>query len=400
MTDRRQFIGALGLAGMAGVWPRLAFAGAGGASDKRLVVVMLRGAMDGLTAAPAFGDTSYAAARNGLATPRPGEAGGALNLDGFFGLHPALATLHARYAASELVVLHAIASPYRDRSHFDGQNLLENGSTQPYGLADGWLNRSLLGLPGSLRAGRPDLGIALAPIMPLMMRGPAPVTSWSPSVLAGPSADLIARIRSLYDHTDPTLAAALAGAETANAAAGPSGPGGESFQALMTAAGAFMTKDEGPCAAMIDSAGWDTHTNQVGPYGVLPRNLAILDAGLDALATTLGPRWSSSAVIVVTEFGRTVAMNGTAGSDHGTASAAFVVGGAVKGGQVIADWPGLRPSDLHQGRDLRATADLRSVFKAALIEHMGVDPGHVETKVFPDSGAARPTPGLFRAGQA
>jgi uncharacterized protein (DUF1501 family) len=399
MTDRRQFIGGLGLAGLAGVWPRLAFASSA-TSDRRLLVVMLRGAMDGLTAAPAFGDPSYVAARNGLATPRPGEEGGALDLDGFFGLHPALAKLHARYAGGELVMFHAIASPYRDRSHFDGQNLLENGSAQPYGLADGWLNRSLLGLPDASRSGRSDLGIALAPVTPLMMRGPAPVTSWSPSVLAGPSADLVARIKALYDHTDRKLATALAGAAEANAGAGPSGAGGESFPALMTAAGTFMARADGPCAAMVESTGWDTHTNQVGTYGVLPRNLAILDTGLDALASALGPRWSSTAVIVVTEFGRTVAMNGAAGTDHGTAGAAFVVGGAVKGGRVIADWPGLRPADLYQGRDLRPTADLRSIFKAALIEHMGADPGYIESKVFPDSGKARPTPGLFRAGHA
>ena len=399
MTDRRQVLGGLGLAGMASVWPRLVFA-AGGATDNRLVVVMLRGAMDGLTAAPAFGDPNYAAARNGLATPRPGEMGGALDLDGFFGLHPALAKLHARYVGGELAMFHAIASPYRDRSHFDAQNLLENGSAQPYGLADGWLNRSLLGLSAPMRAGRSDLGIALAPVMPLMMRGPAPVTSWSPSVLAGPSADLVARIKALYDHTDPKLATALAGAAQANATAGLSVAGGESFPALMSAAGTFMARGDGPCAAMVDSTGWDTHTNQVGPYGVLPRNLAILDTGLDALARALGPRWSSTAVIVVTEFGRTVAMNGTAGTDHGTGGAAFVVGGAVKGGRVIADWPGLRPADLHQGRDLKPTADLRSIFKAALIEHMDADPGYVDSKVFPNSGEARATPGLFRSGQA
>jgi uncharacterized protein (DUF1501 family) len=399
MTDRRQILGGLGLIGTAGIWPRFAFA-AGGATDNRLVVVLLRGAMDGLTAAPAFGDQNYATARSGLATPKPGEAGGALDLDGFFGLHPALATLHARYGQGELVLFHAIASPYRDRSHFDGQNLLENGSSRPYGLADGWLNRSLLGLPGALRAGCSNLGIALAPVMPLMMRGPAPVTSWSPSVLAGPSADLVARIKALYDHTDPKLAEALAGAAQANAVAGLTSVGGESFPALMTAAGMFMARADGPCVATIESTGWDTHTNQVGAYGVLPRNLAILDTGLDRLATALGPRWSSTAVIVVTEFGRTVAMNGTAGTDHGAGGAAFLVGGAVKGGRVIADWPGLRPHDLHQGRDLRPTADLRSIFKAALIDHMGADHAFIEGKVFPESVEAQPIPNLFRSGQA
>jgi uncharacterized protein (DUF1501 family) len=395
--DRRGLFSALGAAGLASAWPRIAFAS--GPTDKRLVVVILRGAMDGLTAAPVYGDPAYERARNGLATPRPGEAGGALALDTTFGLHPALASLHGRYAKKELILFHAIASPYRDRSHFDGQNLLENGSAQPYGLADGWLNRSLNGLPDNLRAGRTNLGIAIAPVMPLMMRGPAQTTSWSPSILPGPSADLLARLGALYAKTDPKLATALAGAVDANAAAGSggSGAGAEAFPSLMAAAAKFMADPNGPCAAVVESTGWNTHTNQVGAYGVLPRNLATLDKGLEALATGLGPKWPSTAVVVVTEFGRTVAMNGTAGTDHGTGTAAFLVGGAVAGGRVIADWPGLDAAKLYQGRDLRPTADLRSVLKAALVEHLGADPTYVERVVFPDSGEAPVMRGLFRA---
>ncbi len=394
--DRRGLFSAIGAAGLASAWPRIAFAA--GPTDKRLVVVILRGAMDGLTAAPAFGDPGYERARNGIATPRPGEAGGALALDSTFGLHPALANLHGRYAKKELILFHAIASPYRDRSHFDGQNLLENGSTQPYGLADGWLNRSLNGLPDNLRAGRANLGIAIAPVMPLMMRGPASATSWSPSILPGPGADLLARLGALYAKTDPKLAAALAGAVDANAAAGSgSGAGGEQFVSLMSAAAKFMADPNGPCAAVVESTGWDTHTNQVGTYGVLPRNLATLDKGLDALAVGLGPKWPGTAVVVVTEFGRTVAMNGTAGTDHGTGTAAFLLGGAVDGGRVIADWPGLEPAKLYQGRDLQPTADLRSVLKAALVEHLGADPTYVERTVFPESAAAPITRGLFRS---
>ena len=393
--DRRGLFGVLGAAGVTAAWPRIAFAG--GPTDKRLVVVILRGAMDGLTAAPAFGDPDYERARNGIATPRPGEADGALALDTTFGLHPALAGLHARYAKKELIVFHAIASPYRDRSHFDGQNLLENGSTQPYGLADGWLNRSLNGLPDALRAGRPNLGIAIAPVMPLMMRGPAQATSWSPSILPGPGPDLLARLGALYGKTDPKLAAALAKAVDANAAAGATpGAGGEAFVSLMAAAAKFLADPNGPCAAVVESTGWDTHTNQLGTYGVLPRNFAALDKGLDALATGLGPKWDATAVAVVTEFGRTVAMNGTAGTDHGTGTAAFLVGGAVNGGRVIADWPGLASAKLYENRDLRPTADLRSVLKAALVEHLGVEPAYVERVVFPQSGVASITQGLFR----
>lgn len=386
---------ALGSALAAAAAPRIAFAE--GQTDKRLVIILLRGAMDGLSAAPAFGDPDYERARNGIATPRPGGGeGAALDLNGFFGLSPALKGMHARYAKGELVLFHAIASPYRDRSHFDGQNLIENGSDKPYGLADGWANRALAGLPEALKRGRSDLGVALAPSMPLMMRGPSKVTSWSPSILPAPSADLVARIKAMYEAGDPKLSAALTAAANANAAAG-SGEKGDAFVALMTAAAKFMKEPEGPCLAMVESTGWDTHANQLGAFGVLPRNLAELDRGVDALANGLGDKWRDTAVVIVTEFGRTVAMNGTRGTDHGTAGAAFLVGGAVKGGRVIADWPGLKPGALYEGRDLKPTEDLRSVMKAALGDHLGIERGHIERVVFPDSGAAPLMTGLFTA---
>lgn len=394
LTLSRRRVFAAGLAAAAA--PTIAFAS--GPTDKRLVIVLLRGAMDGLTAAPAFGDPDYERARNGIGTPGPGQGdAAALNLDGVFGLYPALKGLHGRYAKGEMIVFHAIASPYRDRSHFDGQNLLENGSAAPYGRADGWANRALEGLPGALKTGRKDLGIAIAGSMPLMMRGPAPVTSWSPSILPPPSADLVARIRAMYEAGDPALARALSAAADASGTAGGDVKGGDSFAVLMGAAGRFLGAPDGPCLAMVESSGWDTHANQLGAFGVLSRNLAGLDKGVDALADALGPKWSDTAVLIMTEFGRTVAMNGTRGTDHGTAGAAFLVGGAVKGGRVIADWPGLKPGDLFAGRDLKPTADLRSVMKAALVEHLGVDPAHTERVVFPDSVAAPMTSGLFRA---
>jgi uncharacterized protein (DUF1501 family) len=396
--DRRQWlIGAGAAAAGVALAPRMSFAAA--ETDRRLVVIMLRGAMDGLSAAPAYGDPDYAAARTGLAIPPPGAAGGALRLDATFALNPALKGLAARYAAQEAIVFHAIASPYRDRSHFDGQNLLENGSTRPYGLDDGWLNRALAGLPGAAKAGRSELGIALAPAMPLTMRGPSPVTSWSPSVLPGPSADLVARVDRLYAATDPKLNDALQAAAQANAAAdgmGRPGAGGDAFVTLMGAAAKFLSEPNGPAVAMADSTGWDTHANETGPYNVLSRNLAALDAGLEALRTGLGERWGQTAVLAMTEFGRTVAMNGTAGSDHGTASAAFLVGGAVAGGRVVADWPGLKPANLYADRDLAPTADLRQLLKAALRDHLRVDPAHIDRVVFPDSASAKPFEGLFR----
>lgn len=393
--DRRRLIAGAGLAAGALALPSLAWSAA--PTDRRLVVVILRGAMDGLSAAPAYGDPAFETARNGLAIPRPGQDGGALELDGFFGLNPALKGLAGRYAAGELVLVHAVASPYRDRSHFDAQNLLENGSDKPYGLADGWLNRALGGLPPASRAGRRDLGVAVAAAMPLMMRGPSPVSSWSPSLLPSPDAGLIARAQALFGATDPKLAAALSAASDAQREAQGMERGQDNFPALMTAAARFLRAPDGPCAAVAESTGWDTHAGQKGDFGALQRNLRGLDAGIDALAAGLGDdAWSRTAVLVVTEFGRTVAMNGTAGTDHGTGGAAFLVGGAVKGGRVLADWPGLRAGDLYAGRDLKPTADLRSLFKAALRDHMGVEEARLEREVFPDSSSAKPMDGLFR----
>jgi len=387
--------GALAAALAAAAAPRIAFAT--GPSDKRLVIVLLRGAMDGLTAAPAFGDPDYERARGAVATSRPGGGGeAALNLDGFFGLAPQLKSLHDRYGKGELIVFHAIASPYRDRSHFDGQNLIESGSDRPFGLADGWANRALQGLPAASRSGRSDLGVALAPALPLMMRGPAPVTSWSPSLLPAPNTDLLTRIKGMYQESDPKLMAALNAAVEANAAAGAGG-GREAMVTLMTAAARFMREPNGPCLAMVESTGWDTHVNQMGAYGALARNFTALDGGISALADGLGPAWSNTAVLVVTEFGRTVAMNGTSGTDHGTAGCAFLVGGAVKGGRVIADWPGLKPGALYAGRDLKPTADLRSVMKAALRDHLGIEGAHIDRVVFPDSASAPAAEALFRA---
>lgn len=394
IVDRRIFLGSAAGALIAGQ-ARVAFAA--GETDRRFVVVMLRGAMDGLSAVPAFGDPNYASARTGLAVPRDG----AIKLNDFFGLHPALAGFGRRYAGGELLVFHAIASPYRERSHFDGQNLLENGSARPFGLADGWLNRALTALPGSLKASRREFGVALAPAMPLMLRGPAPVTSWSPSILPAPRADLISRLGRLYRETDPKLAQALEGAAQANGVTGMGGMGREGgandFSTLMSAAAKFLSEPAGPCVAMVESTGWDTHANQVGPYGVLNRNLLALDKGIDALAAGLGPRWRETAVLIVTEFGRTVAMNGTGGSDHGNGGAAFLLGGAVAGGRVIADWPGLARGNLYEGRDLKPTTDLRALMKAALVDHLGIPGAFVERAVFPDSTQVRAMTGLFRA---
>jgi len=375
----------------------------------RFVLVIMRGALDGLAAVPPFGDRDYPGLRREFALRPPGESGGALPLGGFFGLHPSLAFLQQCYAARELIVLHALASPYRERSHFDGQDVLENGSPRPHALQTGWLNRAL----GSAR--RPaerEAGVALGQSVPLVMRGPAAVTSWSRSKLTGPDDDTLARITDLYAG-DALLATRLADALAADAMAVAEGGeaaamigeapasrparGNARYTEVVRAAAGFLRREDGPKVAVFDTRGWDTHANEGGAQGQLAGRLGELDAGLATLHQELGAAWQHSAVLLVTEFGRTAAINGTRGTDHGTATAAFLVGGAVAGGRVIADWPGLSSRALYQGRDLAPTLDLRSVLKGVLSEHLSVPARALEQDVFPDSAAARPLHGLVRA---
>jgi uncharacterized protein (DUF1501 family) len=436
---RREFLhaGALALGG-AFLTSRLAFARTG-SSKSRFVFIVMRGALDGLAAAPPYGDPDYAGLRRELALKAPGSPGGALPLNGFFGLHPSLAFLRDSYTARELVVFHAVASPYRERSHFDGQDVLESGSLQPHAVQTGWLNRAL----GSLQTGQgKELGVALGQNFPLVMRGPASVTSWSPSKLAALDEDTLERITDLYAG-DPLLAARLADALAADAIAGAApelamqaagagamaGAGNATasnarlevaaatndvraasanqpllqrgkpmrYTEVVRAAAGFLRRDDGPQVAVFDTTGWDTHANEGNAEGQLAGRLAALDAGLRTLKDELGPAWANTAVLLATEFGRTAATNGTRGTDHGTATAAFLLGGAVKGGRVMADWPGLSSRSLYQGRDLKPTTDLRSVLKGVLSEHLLVSSGALESTVFPGSADARPIKGLFRA---
>lgn len=451
---RRDFLttGALAASG-ALLSSRVTFAGMANGKKPRLVFVILRGALDGLAAVPACGDPGYAQLRGDLALGRPGTDGGALALDGMFGLHPSLAFMQQSYAARELIVFHAVASPYRDRSHFDGQNVLETGYPQPHAAETGWMNRALAAMP-TVAAPEKERGISIAATAPLVMRGPAAVTSWSPSHLAPLDDDTLQRISDLYSH-DPVLGQKLAEALAAEAiaderaagaadaggitaadtaamaggsmmndhagasgqtmagdvAAGPSaghrgdrrpllakrGKPGAQYAEVVQAAARFLRQEDGPQVAVFDTTGWDTHFNEGGAKGQLAARLATLDAALGALKAGLGPVWNDTAILLATEFGRTVAENGTRGTDHGTATAAYLLGGAVKGGRVVADWPGLSSRGLYQDRDLRPTLDLRAVMKGLLVEHLEIPERALESSVFPESSQARPLRGLLKA---
>ena len=325
MASRREFL-RMGLGAGAALrlatLPGVSFAAAGG-GESRLVVVILRGALDGLSAVPPYGDRDYAAARGPLAIRPPGEPQGALDLDGFFGLHPALTGLHERWQARELIVVHATASPYRERSHFDGQNVLENGGDRPSGAASGWLNRALGTLPPPGAQ-----GLALGQNVPLILRGPAAVGSWAPSLLPEVEPDLIARLRDLYSD-DATLAARLDEATRIGALADADGGNdpaaqqkmaragdGARLRAIAESAGRMLAAADGPRVAVMDAGGWDTHAGEGGADGQLAGRLRTLDDALAALRTGLGTAWAQSAVLVCTEFGRTVEANGKIGRAH------------------------------------------------------------------------------------
>lgn len=392
---RRTLIKSLAAAPIARSFPgRRAFAKAAG--ENRLIVVILRGGMDGLAAVPPVGDPAYGRGRDRLAIPKADT----LSLDDSFALHPCLANLHGFYKAKEAVILHAIATPYRERSHFDGQDLLENGTASPKGARDGWLARALDRMPGA-PFGEGEAAVALARSMPLILRGSRAASSWAPSAIPTPDADFLARVAGLYE-ADALLAGALMKALVTQEIAGeamadggrrrlrPGGGNRRVVREVVRTAGALLSSEAGPRIGVIEVGGWDTHAGQGGAEGRLAKQLSMLDDGLVDLKAALGRVWATTAVAIVTEFGRTAAQNGSGGTDHGTASAAVVVGGAVNGGRVIADWPGLGGPDLYEGRDLRPTLDMRRLFKGLLHDHLKIPERGLETAVFPDSAGEPP----------
>jgi uncharacterized protein (DUF1501 family) len=352
--------------------PRIAFARA--ATDKRFLFIIQRGAADGLAVLAPTGDPAYAGLRGDLAK----DSGSGMRVDPMFTLHPALAETAKMYAAKQALLVHAVASPYRDRSHFDGQNVLESGAARAYGLKDGWMNRLLAQLPG-------DRAIALSPAVPLALRGAIPVESYAPSALPNAADDLMLRAGDLYAR-DAQLGPLWNQALAARAKAGEVA-GGKGGAALGTLAARQMSGADGARIGMIETNGWDTHTGQ--NYR-LAAQLKQLDATIAAFRDGLGSAaWANTVVLVATEFGRTAKANGTGGTDHGTGSVAMLMGGAVAGGRVIADWPGLSTGALYEGRDLKPTSDLDALVAGAMAQHFGLDPARAAGLLFPET---RPTP--------
>lgn len=379
MLNRRSLLGRAALTMAMASSHGLAFANA--PTDRRFVFIILRGAMDGLAAVSPLGDPAYTGLRGALADP----LGPSTKLDTLFALHPALTETAAMYAGGEALFVHAVASPYRERSHFDAQNVLETGGTVAFAYKDGWLNRFVAMVPR-------DPAIAIAATVPLALRGKAPVSSYAPSALPGAKDDLLARVGALYA-ADPQLHPLWSEAMDARMLAGAGGASNTTPAALGKLAAAFLAKPVGPRLATIEIGGWDTHAAQVRRLGT---QLKQLDGTLAALKLGLGPVWAKTVVFAATEFGRTAAANGTGGTDHGTGGLAIVAGGAVHGGRVIADWPGLAPSQLYQNRDVRPTTDLRALMLGLTSEAYGLDPERVSRAVFPGSNVRAMT-GLLRS---
>jgi uncharacterized protein (DUF1501 family) len=259
-------------------------------------------------------------------------------------------------------------------------------------------------LPKGERVGA-RAALAVGYSAPLVMRGPAPILGWAPSGLTPPTDDLVARLTDLYSHTDPELAKALQAGLDADRMANRQGmdalkPGGDvalQMKKAATGAARLMCADDGPRIGALAIDGWDTHANEGGATGRLAQLLGGLDGLFAAFEGELGPRWKQSVVIAITEFGRTAHINGTIGTDHGTGTVAFLAGGAIAGGRVIADWPGLKTADLYEARDLKPTADLRAALKGVLADHLGLSADILARAVFPDTLGVKPMSGLIAA---
>jgi uncharacterized protein (DUF1501 family) len=433
LTRRGALAGALGLGVTVELMAHGAFADTP-AGGKKLVVIICRGGLDGLSLSPPIGDANYAALRGAIAIAPFGAKDGALPLDDTFGLHPAMTATHALALKGQARIAPAIATPDRERSHFEAQDVLESGDAVVYASATGWLNRAVeaMGPAGKVKA------LSVGPTAPLILRGRIEAASWSPGGGADRDRRLPAILQDLYA-SDPLLGPALAAGLTTRAMAkiaasdaaavpppdmtqasasavapppmggaamgGPTMAGASPAQALLkpalaqartlgaTLAG-FMIQPGGAQVAAVSMDNFDTHAGQGAGQGALANRLAYVDAFIDGLASELGPAWRETVVAVATEFGRTARINGTAGTDHGTASTALVLGGALKKGGIIGDWPTLAQNRLFENRDTAPTLDMRALFKGVLRDHMGVEKAALDRVVFPGSGSVAGVEGV------
>jgi uncharacterized protein (DUF1501 family) len=362
---------------------------------RKLVVIICRGAMDGLSVSPPVNDPNYYALRGPIAIP----ADQVLKLDGDFALHPKLPNIYALAQAGQARIAPAVAIPERIRSHFEAQDLLESGGDHLYASTTGWLNRALT----VQASGGAVTALAVGAQDPLILRGSASIQSWSPGGKVTQDMERISTVLQDLYAKDPMLARAFNSGMQTEAMAEGFGAGDTKMYAqpqkiandVAATTAKFLTQPGGPSIAVLSLDGYDTHANQGAANGQLANHLKNLDDVVNGLHDGLGPAWSDTVVVAVTEFGRTAHINGTGGTDHGTASTMILAGGALKRGGIVGDWPTLADARLFENRDLAPTLDVRQVFKGVLRDHMGLDARALDQTVFPASTAAPALNGLI-----
>jgi uncharacterized protein (DUF1501 family) len=361
-------------------------------TDARFVLIFLRGAMDGLNVVVPYGDANLRTWRPSLVPPEPGQANGLADLGGFWGLHPSLKTMHALYVANDLLPIQCVAGPNRSRSHFEAQDIMEIGAEER--ITSGWLNRIAGLLPANPNC---DVAVAMGSMSPLVLHGRTPTTTLDPFHGRPRVSNGFYKNIAVMHASDPQTGADIADGlknrryiDTVLADEPYEGVS-SGFPRLARAAARMLRAPDGPRLAELELDGWDTHVRQP-PH--LAESLGRLDDGIAVLRAGLGDVWSHTSILVVTEFGRTVRVNGNGGTDHGTGTAAFLLGGAVAGGRVLADWPGLSRNQLFEDRDLQPTLDVRAIVKGILGPFLGLSTQDLAT-VFPNSDSVVPKAGLL-----
>lgn len=363
---------------------RQAWAARSAKAGPRLVVVFLRGAVDGLNIVAPYAEEAYYDYRPSIAVDRPGQDHGLLDLDGHFGLHPALATLMPMWQARQLAFIHACGSPDPDRSHFEAQAYMETATPGMANTRSGWLNR----LASVMDFQRAADTVAFGATQPLITRGPAPTATFpvgrgatrpkpmdrDPVRLAFDAVyDGDPKLGQIYQEAIATRSTLLSAVQKDMAASSQGAPGPQGFDGDTRRAANMMLADPQLRLVFFQLGGWDTHVNQGGAQGQLANRLKPLADGLQTLQAQLGPLWQETVVLVVSEFGRTARENGDRGTDHGHGNVHWVMGGRIRGGHVYADWRGLSDKALHQNRDLPVTTDFRSLIDLILWKHLGIN---------------------------
>lgn len=395
---RRDFLQSAAAGGLLLPFGRQAWAATspnGTPTKNKMIVVMLRGAVDGLSVVAPHADANYYRLRPAIAVPRPGQENGAIDLDGYFGLNPALSTLQPLWQSGKLAFVHASGSPDPTRSHFDAQDYLESGTPGRKATADGWLNRMLGGLPGPVT---PTRAVAIGPLMPRILSGRVEASNIA-SGAAGSKATALDRPQvgdafdklysgddkysKAYQQSQQTHQEVMISLDSEMEAANGGAPLPNGFPDDAERLAKLMRKDPNIQIAFLAVGGWDTHANQGTVKGQLANRLNPLGLGLANLAQQLGPMFDDTTIVVMSEFGRTAKQNGNNGTDHGHGNVMWVMGGKVNGGKVYGDWQGMEENRLHEGRDLPVTTDFRQVLAQIGERHLLL-PDAKLSQVFPD----------------